>query len=93
VDAAMVPLMEWEVVEDDEREVLAKRLAEWAAKYPDVVVQQMLVRDAAAHVLVEESRRAQLMVVGSQGAAPSPARRSSSGRCAARSRPSARGRT
>ncbi len=67
VDATMAPLIDWDVMEADEREVLAERLAGWAEKYPDVAVRRLVARDRPARALVEESGRAQLVVVGSRG--------------------------
>jgi nucleotide-binding universal stress UspA family protein len=67
VDATMAPLIDWDVVEADEREVLAERLAGWGEKYPDVEVRRLVTRDRPAHALVQESGRAQLVVVGSRG--------------------------
>jgi nucleotide-binding universal stress UspA family protein len=67
VDAALTPLLDWDAIEADEREVLAERLAGWGAKHPDVHVERVVARDRPAHVLVEQSRRAQLLVVGSRG--------------------------
>jgi nucleotide-binding universal stress UspA family protein len=67
VDATMAPLIDWDVTEADEREVLAERLAGWAEKYPDVAVRRLVARDRPARALVEESGRAQLVVVGSRG--------------------------
>jgi nucleotide-binding universal stress UspA family protein len=60
-------LYDWEAVEADEHEVLAERLAGWSEKYPDVRVQREVMHDRPAHALIEESRRAQLVVVGSRG--------------------------
>jgi hypothetical protein len=67
VDATMGPLIDWDVMEADEREVLAERLAGWAEKYPDVTVRRLVAGDRPARALVEESGRAQLVVVGSRG--------------------------
>jgi nucleotide-binding universal stress UspA family protein len=63
----MAPLVDWDAVQADEREVLAERLAGWSEKYPDVPVHRLVVRDRPAHALVDESGRAQLVVVGSRG--------------------------
>jgi nucleotide-binding universal stress UspA family protein len=63
----VVPLLDWDVIEAEEREVLAERLAGWGEKYPDVEVERLVTPDRPARVLVEESRRAQLVVVGSRG--------------------------
>jgi nucleotide-binding universal stress UspA family protein len=67
VDPTMAPLLDWDAIETDEREVLAERLAGWGEKYPDVRVQRLVTRDRPAHALVRESSRAQLVVVGSRG--------------------------
>jgi nucleotide-binding universal stress UspA family protein len=50
-----------------EQELLAERLAGWSEKYPQVQVRRIVTRDRPAHLLVEQSRRAQLVVVGSRG--------------------------
>ena len=67
VDATMAPLVDWDAVESDEREVLAERLAGIRTTYPDLVVRKLVVRDRPARALVDESRSAQLVVVGSRG--------------------------
>jgi nucleotide-binding universal stress UspA family protein len=54
-------------VEGDEARVLAEALAGWADKYPDVVVRQRLVRRGPRRALIDASRRAQLVVVGTRG--------------------------
>jgi nucleotide-binding universal stress UspA family protein len=50
-----------------EQQLLAQRLAGWAEKYPDVVVTRIVGHGDAVRRLVELSRRAQLVVVGSHG--------------------------
>lgn len=48
-------------------EKLAQYLAGWNERYPDVVVQRIAGPGNAARRLLEESERAQLLVVGSRG--------------------------
>jgi nucleotide-binding universal stress UspA family protein len=67
IDEALAPLMNWDAVAVGEEAVLAERLAGWGQKYPQVAVQRKVVRDGAAHALVDASRDAQLVVVGSRG--------------------------
>lgn len=67
VDPSLAPLLDWDAIEGDERQVLAERLAGWGQKYPDVQVKRRVTRDRPARTLVEESRGAQLVVVGSRG--------------------------
>ena len=67
VDPTMAPLVDWDAVESDEREVLAERLAGLRTSHPDLVVRKLVVRDRPARALVDESRGAQLVVVGSRG--------------------------
>jgi nucleotide-binding universal stress UspA family protein len=59
--------IDWDAIEDAERELLAGQLAGWSEKYPDTVVEQVVVRDRPAHVLLGRAARAQLVVVGSRG--------------------------
>lgn len=67
VDPSMALLLDWDAIETDEQELLAQRLAGWGEKHPDVRVQRLVARERPSRVLVEESRRAQLVVVGSRG--------------------------
>lgn len=50
-----------------ESELLDRWLAESRAQYPGVPVEQVVVRDGPAHILLERARTAQLVVVGSRG--------------------------
>jgi nucleotide-binding universal stress UspA family protein len=54
-------------VDGEETRVLAEALSGWRDRYPDVAVDQMVVRGGAARTLVDESARAQLLVVGARG--------------------------
>ncbi|HET6707848.1 universal stress protein [Amycolatopsis sp.] len=56
-----------ESLEEDEERLLGQRLAGWQEKYLDVAVRRKLVRDRPRHALLEESKTAQLVVVGSRG--------------------------
>jgi nucleotide-binding universal stress UspA family protein len=67
LDQELTPREMWDAVGQEHHLVLAERLAGWAEKYPDVPVQKAVERDRPARVLVEESARAQLLVVGSHG--------------------------
>ncbi|SFB00654.1 Nucleotide-binding universal stress protein, UspA family [Amycolatopsis marina] len=58
---------EWEPLEEAEQRVLAERLAGWQERHPDVRVRRVVERDKPRHQLLELSRGAQLLVVGSRG--------------------------
>jgi nucleotide-binding universal stress UspA family protein len=66
-DVPVAGLIDWAAVEEEERQVLAERLAGWAEKYPDVAVQRVVVRSHPVPALVRCSEGAQLLVVGSRG--------------------------
>lgn len=68
-DVGVFPIlgMDWRTYQSQGEELLAKRLAGWQEKYPDVRVERRLVCDTPARWLLEESRHAQLVVLGSHG--------------------------
>jgi len=59
--------IDWRMYEDEGQQVLGERLAGWHEQYPDVKVQRRIVCDQPARALIDESERAQLVVVGSHG--------------------------
>jgi nucleotide-binding universal stress UspA family protein len=67
LDAQVAALVDWTAAEAQEQELLAERLAGWAQEFPEVPVRRLVLRDQPARALVEESTRAQLVVVGSRG--------------------------
>jgi nucleotide-binding universal stress UspA family protein len=68
-DVGVLPIlgMDWRTYRDQGAELLAERLAGWQECYPDVQVHRRLVCDVPDRWLVDESRNAQLVVLGSGG--------------------------
>ena len=68
-DVGVFPIlgMDWHEYEEQGNEVLAERIAGWQERYPDVHVRRRIVCDRPAHWLIDESRQAQLVVIGSRG--------------------------
>lgn len=66
IDLGMAPEAEWDAVDEEERLFLARRLATWSDKYPDVAVEALVTRDRPSHSLLQQAARAQLVVVGSR---------------------------
>jgi len=68
-DVGVFPLlgMDWNERESEGQEMLAERLAGWQEQYPDVRVERLLFCDKPSRWLLQESERAQLVVVGSRG--------------------------
>ncbi|GIJ79359.1 Nucleotide-binding universal stress protein, UspA family [Micromonospora phaseoli] len=52
---------------EEEERTLAESVAGWSERYPEVTVRRRLVRGSPARALVEESRNAQLVVLGARG--------------------------
>ncbi|WP_214401426.1 universal stress protein [Pseudonocardia lacus] len=67
LDPQVAALIDWEALAEDARAVLADRLRPWTEKFADVEVRRVVVRGPAGRVLVQESAKAQLVVVGSRG--------------------------
>jgi len=65
--ASAEPFPDWPTLEQMERLILAERLADWSDKYPDVTVYREITQRGPGPALVEASRDAQLVVVGSRG--------------------------
>src|SRR5208283_4439097 len=66
-DVGVFPVlgMDWRKDRDEGAEVLAERLAGWHEGYPEVRVQSRVVCDVPDRWLIEESKTAQLVVLGS----------------------------
>jgi nucleotide-binding universal stress UspA family protein len=68
-DVGVLPIlgMDWRTYRDKGAELLGERLAGWQERYPDVHVHRRLVCDVPDRWLVDESKNAQLVVLGSGG--------------------------
>ena len=68
-DVGVFPIlgMDWRTYRDQGAELLGERLAGWQERYPDVEVRRRLVCDVPDRWLVDESKNAQLVVLGSGG--------------------------
>lgn len=67
IDVSEWPGIDWPATQSMAEQVLAERLAGWQEQYPDVQVTRIAVQDQPARQLVEQSKDAQLVVVGSRG--------------------------
>ncbi len=67
LDVSEWPGIDWPATQSMAEEVLAERLAGWQERYPDVPVTRVVVQAQPARRLVEASKEAQLVVVGSTG--------------------------
>ncbi|WP_245614104.1 universal stress protein [Actinokineospora inagensis] len=56
--------VDWDAMENHEREVLARQLTAWQEKYPEVTVRQVVSRDRPVRSLLDNAENAQLLVVG-----------------------------
>lgn len=67
VDGSPADLADWNRISTEESAVLEERLVRSAAAHPEVVVERVCRSSSATRLLVELSRRAQLVVIGSHG--------------------------
>jgi nucleotide-binding universal stress UspA family protein len=65
--ALTLSVTDWDTLRDKENALLAESLAGYCERYPDVAVERKLVRDHPVRALLDESDKAQLVVVGSHG--------------------------
>jgi nucleotide-binding universal stress UspA family protein len=54
-------------IEQGHQRMLERSVADWALKYPDVEVRQVLTRSLPVEAVLEQAQDAQLIVVGSRG--------------------------
>ena len=68
-DVGLFPVLgtDWRKQRDEGSDLLAKTIARWQDKFPDVDVHARVVCDVPAHWLLEKSRTAQLVVLGRHG--------------------------
>jgi nucleotide-binding universal stress UspA family protein len=67
VEVLELPGVDWAAVKAEAERSLAEGLAGYQERYPDVTVHRLVVRDRPARQLIEQSKSAQLVVVGSHG--------------------------
>ncbi|BBX97044.1 universal stress protein [Mycobacterium lacus] len=67
IEVVELPGLDWSAVKSEAELSLAERLAGWQERYPDVTVHRLVVCDRPARQLIEQSRSAQLVVLGSHG--------------------------
>jgi nucleotide-binding universal stress UspA family protein len=61
------PAIDWPAMKPAAEQLLAKRLAGWQRRYPDVSVRRIVECDHPTYHLIRQSESAQLVVVGSHG--------------------------
>jgi nucleotide-binding universal stress UspA family protein len=60
-------MIDWDAVENDERQHLSDTLAPWIGLYPDVDVTCVVDPDKVIGALLRHAKAAQLVAVGSRG--------------------------
>ncbi|SER07982.1 universal stress protein [Actinokineospora terrae] len=66
-DAVGFAALDWTLVAEAADALVAERLAPWRAKFAEVEVEAVVVRDRPARALLDRSAEADLVVVGSRG--------------------------
>ncbi len=67
VPAYSAAVVDEEAIAQSEGALLSEQLAGWSDKYPDVPVEQVIVRGVPARAILERAAAAQLVVVGTRG--------------------------
>ncbi|OAN39894.1 universal stress protein [Mycolicibacterium iranicum] len=62
-----MPGFDWDDIRSEVDDEVSRQLSSWQTRYPDVVVDRIVIPDRPAYQLVEHARSAQLVVVGSHG--------------------------
>lgn len=63
-------IIDFQALNDSMRGMLSDRMAQWREKFPSVRLELVTALDNPARALVEQSRHAQLVVVGTRGRGP-----------------------
>lgn len=63
-------VIDFQALNDSMLGLLSERMAQWREKFPTVRLQLFTALDSPAHALVEKSKHAQLVVVGTRGHGP-----------------------
>ncbi|GAA3431774.1 universal stress protein [Kutzneria kofuensis] len=62
--------VDFQALDDSMRVMLSDRMAHWREKFPGVPLELVTALDSPAHALVEQSKQARLVVVGTRGHGP-----------------------
>lgn len=63
-------IVDFQALNDSMRAMLSDRMAQWRTRFPTVQLELVTTLDSPAHALAEQSRHAQLVVVGTRGHGP-----------------------
>jgi nucleotide-binding universal stress UspA family protein len=65
--ARLPSTIDWDFLQSEEERELVERVGAWQAKFPNVEIRPLVVRDRPGHALLKHAAGAQLVVVGSRG--------------------------